>query len=210
MGIVVDAEDTKKRTGKIEKGAPPVTEGAKLSPLMFAAQLNDLVSTSDELAEIGIQVDDANRMDNMESQGESAAARDTDSGKGAKKKPTKTGKVAEPAPNVGLLKERAKAAFKTAELKWGLALHKAETIFNKSNRIIGLLIDSRNRWPNDVKLTGIELAGANTLSHLFNPQFGINEKAPQLAEWLSTNSILPGSRQSAGQITPQKSSLGKL
>lgn len=186
IGIVIDFDDASKK--KPAKGAPPApsSDAGKMIPIMLAAQLNDLKGVCDEMAEIGIEIEEANRMENSDTSGEPHAGKEQqDTGKSKGKRGSKPAKT-ESAHSTSLLKNQAATTLKNAELKWSVSIHKAETVFNKSNRIVGYLVENRNRWPTEVKMQGIEMSSATALSHFFNTQYGINEKAPQLAEWLAT------------------------
>jgi hypothetical protein len=184
LGIVADADEAKK---KALKTSGSQSDSGKVSPIIVAAQHNDLQTLSDEMAEIGLQLNEANRMENAET-GEVTQQKDQgDTARGRGRRSVRGGKGADQAGGNSLLKGQAQSALKNAQIHWHLSIHKAETIFNKSNRIIGLLAGQRNRWPSEVKMSAIEMTAATTLSHFFNPQYGINEKAPQLAEWLYAN-----------------------
>jgi hypothetical protein len=61
--------------------------------------------------------------------------------------------------------------------------HRAEGIFVKWNRIVGGLLEQKGKC--EVSLGGIDMTNAMALSHLLNVEFGINEKAPDLGDWLS-------------------------
>jgi len=88
---------------------------------------------------------------------------------------------------VSPLKSQAAEALRSAGLKWQLAIRKVENVFNKSNRIVRHLVGQTSRRPSEVTTTGIELPCATALSHFFNTQFGINERAPELSLWLSNS-----------------------
>lgn len=190
MGIIVDVDETKRP--KPVKGAgsslaPVSSDAVRLTPVMLAAQLNDLVTTSNEMAEVGLGIEEAHRMENVEGGIElPIQQKDVDATARLKRK-LKSTKSVEQVGTVSLLKNQAAETMRNAEAKWGISLHKAEHIFNKSNRIIGYLVEQKNKWPTVVKMTGIDITSATTLSHFFNPTYGINEKAPQLANWLDSS-----------------------
>jgi hypothetical protein len=185
LGILAELDDPKKR-GDPKKGAS-TSETAKLTPLTFAAQLTDLQKTADELAQVSLEFTEAQRLETIESGGE--PGRDSGESGGRKRRSARREKGPEPAGASSPLKGQATAALKNAEIHWHVALHKAETIFNKSKRMISLIMDQRSRWPTEVKLGAMDITGAVVLSHFFNMQYGINEKGQQLAEWLATNTI---------------------
>ncbi|KAK8887597.1 hypothetical protein M9Y10_038648 [Tritrichomonas musculus] len=208
IGIIVEYEEKEKEKKKSPTKSPKngnnndenagsgKSDPVKLIPLMIAAQQNDLKTCCSDLAEIGVQIDEAARLESPEAAGDEAPNRDGNipgsaRNKGKKKNDQKNEeKESQKYTAAALLKNQASELLSNAQTKWNSALLKAETVFNKSNRIIGYLVENKDKWPSEVKMNGIEMANSTALSHFFNTQYGINEKAPQLAEWLSKSCSL--------------------
>ncbi|OHS95868.1 hypothetical protein TRFO_10273 [Tritrichomonas foetus] len=190
IGVIVDLDEAAKKKPPTSKGGSTSipNDSIKLTPLMIAAQQNDLRSVSNEMSEVGLELEEATRMESSDAQCEAPPQCEPQETPDAKRKRSRQAKSKAASPevtqNVSLLKNQAQLAMKNAEIKWKLTLHKAESIFNKSNRIISFLVEQRNRWPTEVKMDAVEMSNATTISHFFNTQYGINEKSPQLAEWL--------------------------
>ena len=205
LGLVSEHEvEEQKQKKPPAKGAPaPVSVATdKLIPLVLAGNYPDLKSLCDEFAAIGLDVEDANRMDGAENEppppiSTKESARDAK----AKKKPVK-GKTEEPEPT--LLHNKAELQKKKAELDWAVTVNKFEAFLDKSNKIITELIAASTgvqRWPSSVKLANIEFNSAFLLSRMLNPDSGICERAPPLAEWLTTISI-PSAPNQAAEAKP--------
>lgn len=144
---------------------------------MLAAQLNDLITTSNETAEVGLGIETARRMESVEGPLELPIQQ-----KGVDTTTRlKSAKSLEQVGTVSLLKNHAEEVMRNAYVKWSMSLHKVEPIFNKSNRIIGYLVEQKNKWPTTVKMMGIDMTSATTLSHFFDHTYGKNEKTPQFA-----------------------------
>jgi hypothetical protein len=184
LGIVVDQDDTKKKSGRGVSSSPEST--GRFLPLTVAAQFNDLRRTSDAMSEIGLCLEEAQRFENSDANAQ--ATRDQQDSK-SKRKHVKQIKIIEQPPAGAILKGHGQAIFKDAEVRWRVALHQAEIVFNKSNRIISLIADQRNSWPAEIRMNNVEIANANALSHLFNTEYGISESVPQLATWIATNVV---------------------
>ena len=196
LGLVSEHEVEEQKKKPPAKGAvatPVATSSDKLIPIVIAGNYNDLKQISDEFAAIGIDVEDANRMDGIDS--EAANLGNTkDSSRDpakAKKKPAGKGKGAdegEPTP----LHNQAEIQKKQAELTWTVTVNKFETLMDKSNKILAELVASTTgiqRWPASTKVTHLEFNSAFLLSRLTNPESGISERAPQLAEWLASITV---------------------
>ena len=98
---------------------------------------------------------------------------------------------------------------KNAEIKWNVTIHKAEAILNKSNRISALLAGQKNQWPIEYKMDSVEISNATMLSHFFNTQYGVNEKAPQFSEWICHNFLSIPSRSVTSSTSPRVLNSGK-
>ena len=221
IGIIVSYDETAIRRGNNAKKTNPKinpdqtsvadstvpningTDPNKLTPILIAAQVNDLRTACNEMAEVVLEFEESKNLEIADANSVSPPSQPSskggypDSATQRKKSPStlarrSKSKIAKnaPPPQPSILKRQAELALQNAELKWSLTLQKAESVFNKSNRIIGFLAQNRNRWPNEVKLTGVDINTAASLSHFFNTQLGINEKAPQLADWLVNNCSL--------------------
>jgi hypothetical protein len=161
------------------KGQQQSIEVGRVMPVIIAAQTLDLKTCSDELATIGNLVDEANKLEHSESTGE--AVKVEAEGVGRKRRMTKA-KQPEVVEKPSLLKNSAKEELKNAENQWETAIQKAQVLFGKSFLVVGSLLEQRPRA--GVNLSGLDMTCASGLSHLFNMEFGINEKVPVLAEWL--------------------------
>lgn len=230
IGLIVDIDDSnskKKGTkGTAKEGkdlslnlsttaSAIINEGTgKILPFSLIAQNNDLRTTSNEMAEIGLNLDEAARLESAEAQGDAPPQREEKESVDSKKKKSRSSKTKtvanqEVAQNVSLLKNQANIELKNAELKWNVSIHRAAAVFNKSNRIATILADQKNQWPIEYKLDGIDISNATMLSHFFNTQYGINEKAPQFAEWICQNYLNLPSRSTTSSTTPRLSNLSK-
>jgi hypothetical protein len=191
FGVVVENDDPKRKAlpAKGQSPPPPVSPSIKMTPLVMAGQLSDLQTICDDFADTGLRLDEAAKFDLAEADSEAAvASKETpDTSKGSRRKPPQKPQKAADQPETSLLKRQAELITKRAELQWTLSVGKAELVFSKSNRIVATLVNQKDRWPPEAKMTGIEMASALPISHFFNPDYGIHEKAGQFAEWL-TNS----------------------
>lgn len=228
IGIIVDIDDcaskrktsrggkeVKEKDGKESSLSVSATAAAiineamgRLIPLTIIAQNNDLKSTSNEMAEIGLNLDEAARLESAEAQGEAPPQREEKDTNDSKKKKSRSSKLKslsspEVAQNISLLKNQANIAFKNAEIKWNVTVHKAEAILKKSNRIAAILNDQKNFWPPEYKMDGVDISNATMLSHFFNTQYGVNEKAPQFADWLCQNFLNVPVHTSTSNTTPR-------
>jgi hypothetical protein len=191
LGIVSDPENPKRKI------VPGVKDPIRLTPIVIAAQLADLKSLYEEIAEVGLAVDEATRMESIESeiQGQEAAA----SEQKGKRRPT-TVKVVKPPDHENRLHQQALIVLKQAQLKWTVVLSKVEAILNKSNRLLGRVNE---------KLKGqgtLDIANAKALANFFSLEFGIYEKAPALVDYLiglppaSAGSAMPSAKRSVGRL----------
>jgi hypothetical protein len=189
MGIIVDSDESKRKVITAKQPATSAPDPVKLVPIMFTAQLPDLQAMVDEMASVGLEIEEANRMENAETGVDMSQQKDQlESVRLRGRRAMRQTRPLEPMPTVSLLRGQAESALKNAALHWNLAVRKAEGIFSRSSQISGLLANQRNRCQAEIKMSGMDTSNATALSHLFNPQFGINEKAPQVTEWLSKNS----------------------
>jgi hypothetical protein len=189
MGIIVDTDESKRKVMTAKQPAISAPDTIKLMPIMFTAQFQDLQGTSDEMAGIGLEMEEANRMENAETGVDMSQQKEQlESVRLRSRRTSRQTKLLEPLSTISLLKGQAQSALSSAALHWKLAVRKAEGVFTRSGQICGLLANQRNRWQTEIKMSGIDITSAPALSHLFNPQYGINEKAPQVTEWLSKNS----------------------
>jgi hypothetical protein len=191
FGIMVENDDPKKRPplAKGQSAPPPVPTSLKMTPLVITAQLSDLQTMCEDFAELGLRLNEAAKFELAEADSEPVVvSKETpDTSKGSKRKqPQKPQKVVE-RPEASLLKHQAELITKRAELQWSLSVSKAELVFSKSNRTVAALMNQKDRWPPEAKITGIEMANALPISHFFNAAYGIHEKAGQFGDWL-TNS----------------------
>jgi hypothetical protein len=74
-------------------------------------------------------------------------------------------------------------------MDWRVAIHQAEALLNKSNRIICLIANQRSRWAPELRTGAVDITTAKALAPLFSVEYGISENAPQLAEWLVVNAV---------------------
>lgn len=188
------ANKSKEQADDASVSPPTRSDNIRLTPLMIAAQQNDLKGCCAGLAEIGVQIEEAARLESPEAACDAPPRRDGNEPGSARKRASKKQNKndndeseSQKYSAANLLKKQANELVQDANSKWGEALHKAENVFNKSNRIIAYLTESRDKWPTEMKITGIEMSQSTGLSHFFNTQYGINEKVPQLAEWLTKN-----------------------
>lgn len=159
-------------------------------PLLLVSQAPDLREITNDMAEVGLALEDVNRMESSEAQGEAPPPKEEKDDPKKKRKPatkTKSMTNTETHQPVSLLKNQAQISLTNADIKWKDASHKAVALFNKSNRIFGTITQQKNRYPAQVSMDTIEMSNSTMLSHFFNTQYGINEKAPQFAEWLTQN-----------------------
>ena len=209
IGIIVDVDETKRpRSVKGANPLPPTvsSDAVKLTPVMLAAQLNDLVTTSNEMAEVGLSCEEARRMESAEGAPEPTLQQSNVDATARVKRKVKAMKSTEHVAATSLLKNQAMETMRNAEMKWSMALHRAESIFNKSNKIIGYLVEQKGRWPAGVKIIGVDITSATTLSHFFNPTYGINEKALQLANWLCNSVTSPEAQEAQAEDVKSQTS----
>ncbi|OHS98085.1 hypothetical protein TRFO_35548 [Tritrichomonas foetus] len=186
LGIVIaeSPENSKKKSG-VNMTASGSLDASSDIPIIIAAQGTELSTSCSELMEIGLNLDEAAHLDSAEIDGESPQVPKDAGGDPKKKRGPSKGSKSDSC-NIPYLRNQADILRKTAEVQWGTALHKVETILNKSNRIIGAITEMKNRWPTEVKISGIDIASAYSLSHFLNIHFGINEKCNSLSEWLQS------------------------
>lgn len=152
-------------------------------PFMYVAQFNDIKTICNEMAEVEIEIEEAKNMAN-------AGRDDVGTGKdydrsGRRKSPVRIPlKGSGEQSQVFLLKNQVNLALKNAELKWEVAIHKFEAAINKSSKIVNSLENTKLRWTQDVKVTGIDRDSANTISHMFSVQYGVNDKDINLTKWI--------------------------
>jgi hypothetical protein len=184
LGIMVDRDDTKKSSTRPGMNVP---DSARFVPLTLAAQLNDLRRASDTMAEIAVQLEEAQRFDSAESP--ATPIKESVDLKHRRKSAVKVTKTVE-LPTAGtILKGEGQKLLHDAENRWRVAVQYAETVINKSNRITSLLTEQKINWPAQVQMSSIDMGSANALARLFNVDYGISENAIRLVDWLASNAI---------------------
>jgi len=163
-------------------------DNRKIYPILFATQPSEVRPICDEYSEISIEVSENKHIEISENSIDSVPKELSD--RKGKKGSTKTTKVGVERQNSSVVKGQTSTHTKDLDLKWNITIHKTESVINKSMRILGALSEQKNRWPNEIKIAGIEVDQSSALSHMFNIQYGINEKSPQLSEWLCSIAAL--------------------
>jgi hypothetical protein len=185
LGIVVEDDQKFRTTAKNPAQASMV--GLKMTPVMLSAQLPDLQVLADDLAEVGVRVEEATRLDQGEGDGDAGAKDAGDGGKSSKKKPAGQKPKAD-QPETARRHQQSAALLKQAEVQWIADLDKVGALVNKSNRILQTLLKQTDRWPAEVKMGPLDILNANALAKFFNPAYGINDKAAAVGEWLISSS----------------------
>ena len=159
-------------------------------------------SQHDEMSEIGISIQEANHMEKITGiyDQQKEVEKPIVKKKSQPKVVKSTNSIQASVSNLPL-RGQAEAAARNVVLKWSVASHKLESLLTKSSKIIESLENNASRHGIDVKLTGIEKEASLTFSHIFNVQFGVNDKDEALCKWFL--SLQERNTQETNQPLPQ-------
>lgn len=184
IGISVESEESR----KLHESDKTI----RLTPLIFVGSPNDLKSISDDMAEIGLLISEVMASETIEAYGSNKKDDDKKDKKAKADKKIKT-EVEKPQ-----LKGQSAVQMKDAETRWMMSVHKVDAAFVKSVKIISTLCSNLSRWPTELKVSSLDLSNAIYISHLFNTQFGMNDKTGTLSDWLAGTPVpQPESQTSA-------------
>ena len=171
----------------------------KYTPISIVGHLNEIHKLSNDMAEIGITIQEANHMEKISGTAQEPKE-SLEKSTGSKKKSSSKLKSSSliqsqttATTTIAPLKGQAEATARNAVMKWSVTSHKLEAILTKSAKILSSLETGSTRRVNDIKINGIEKESATTFSHLFNVQFGIYEKDESVSKWLLSLNEVPSS-----------------